>query len=124
MLTSHVPEACSRVMFTRHAHRSSSRTMFTNYAPEPSSRTHNSNLFANYRVELYCAQVQLVYKTNLKIVFKIDSFMNRTELESSFFGTEHRAIIERINSFTALTSLLSRTLHFCNFINYHGLERK
>ena len=75
-----------------------SRAEFTNSAHEPSSQTHNSNLFTNYRVELYCAQVQLVNKTNLKIVLKIDSFKNRTEFESSFFRTEHRAVIERINS--------------------------
>ena len=65
-------------------------------------RIDDSNLFANYRLELYCAQVQLDYKTNLKIVLNIDSFMNRTEVESSFFRTEHRVIIERINSFTTL----------------------
>ena len=81
---------------------------------ESCSRTHNSNLFANYRVELCCAQVQLVYKTNLKIVLKIDSFMNRTELESNFFRTEHRAVIERINSFTALhiTDRMGRNFSF------------
>ena len=76
--------------------------MLTSQVHSPSSRTHNSNLFVNYRIELYCAQVQLVYKTNFKIVLKIDSFMNRAELEPSFFRIEHRAIIECINSFTAI----------------------
>ena len=90
-------------MFTRHAHEPSSRTMFMCRVHE---LIYNSDFFANYRVELYYAQVQLIYKTNLKIMLKIDSFMNRTELEPSFFRTEHQAIIERINSFTTLANIL------------------
>ena len=102
-------------------HELRSRAMFKNQVYGPSSRTHNSNLLANYQVELYCAQVQLVYKTNLKIVLKIDSFMNRTELEPSFFQTEHRTVIERINSFTSLFLSLVQTKTGCQ-VKFHHMK--
>lgn len=37
------------------------------------SRTILTNLYMKFRGELYCTQIQLTYKPNIKIVFMFDS---------------------------------------------------
>lgn len=52
----------------------------------------------NLRVELYHAQVQLVYNSNLNIVFMFKLFTNKIKSELIFFRIKYRTFHERIDS--------------------------